>query len=94
MSPAKVKDIPDAGYDWFAPSGQGEAVLTPELSRLAGEILERYSQFGNEKVDVPRHTVARRGYFRRILRSLGGRDDEPVCVVLPMPKARTGAGRH
>jgi hypothetical protein len=85
MARTKVTEIPDAGYDWFAPSGQGEAVMTPELLQLAGEILDRYD---NESGDAPQHTAASPGYFRRILGDLGGRGDESVCVVLPVKPGR------
>ena len=77
----EVTEIPDAGYDWFAPSGQGEAVMTPELVELADEILDRYDHDG---ADVPERRASSPSYLRRILGVLGGRGERSVCVMLPM----------
>lgn len=75
MPPTSSSAIRDPGYDWRAPSAQGEDTLTPEVRRVAGEIL------GDEEPET--HGAGRVGCIRRRLRRILVIKRETIFLKLP-----------
>ncbi len=69
----------DPGYDWFAPSVQGEAILTPEIERIADEILAQYDHEDGVTVG-PR---GRADGVLAVLTRLFGRRQKSIRLTLP-----------
>jgi hypothetical protein len=75
--------IHDPGYDWSAPSAQGAATLTPEVRKLAGEMLKSYWQYKAGEVP-PQSEAPEKGirWLRRWLRRLRETEEETVHLSL------------
>jgi hypothetical protein len=67
--------VDDPGYDWFAPSVQGEASPTPELDGLARRIL-------NDRHDAGADSVRTKvGFLRRLARRILTRRQKPIRLT-------------